>query len=369
MRSPTHQSSRLLQTGFSLVELMIALVIGSVMIAGAVYVYSQSRSTYTVNDSMARLQEEGRYALSMIEPDVQLAGYYGFTNSYDDVSLVIGAVATPTIQMQQQDAAVAGLNASINRCGRNYAVDLMMTIQGSNNSFVLGPAAAAPGGGSGCATMTPTATADTFTIRRMGTVNVPAQANRLQAYINRLQPTNQQLFVSGVAPGAVVAGLREVRDMIVKIYYVSQDSDGRPGFPSLRVISLGAGEAFTDQELVPGVEDLQVQFGVDTGDYNNDGVIDTDADNNGIPDNVNGIATRYVNANSPILLPPPAGVSAQIVTVRIWLRLRAEQPEPAFIDNRNYVYADQNYTPAAAEQGFRRLLVTRTIFLRNARTL
>jgi hypothetical protein len=137
----------------------------------------------------------------------------------------------------------------------------------------------------------------------------------------------------------------------------------------LRVVSLGAGEAFTDQELVPGVEDMQVQFGVDTGDYNNDGVLDTDLDNNGIPDNVNGIATRYVNANSPILQPPPAGISAQIVTIRIWLRLRTEQVETAFVDNRNYVYADQNYTPAVADQGYRRLLVTRTIYLRNARTL
>jgi type IV pilus assembly protein PilW len=369
MRALTRQSSRLLQAGFSLVELMIALVIGSVMIAGAVYVYSQSRSTYTVNDSMARLQEEGRYALSMMEPDIQLAGYYGYTNAYDDVQLVVGGVSTPAIQMQQQDPAVGGLSASIQRCGRNYAVDFMATMQGSNNGFVLGPGASAPGGGSGCATMTPAAAADTFTVRRIGTVSVAPQANMLQAYINRLQPTNQQLFVNGVAPGTIAAGLREVHNVVVKVYYVSQDSDGRPGFPSLRVISLGAGEAFTDQELVPGVEDMQVQFGVDTGDYNNDGVIDTDLDSNGIPDNVNGIATRYVNPNSPILQPPPAGISAQIVTVRIWLRLRAEQPETAFIDNRNYVYADQNYTPPAAVQGFRRLLVTRTIYLRNARTL
>ena len=84
----------------------------------------------------------------------------------------------------------------------------------------------------------------------------------------------------------------------------------------MRVISLGAGEAFTDQELVPGVEDLQVQFGIDTGDYDNDGTIDRDLNGNGIPDGANGIATRYVNPNDLILGPPPAGRSAQIVTVR-----------------------------------------------------
>ena len=59
--------------------------------------------------------------------------------------------------------------------------------------------------------------------------------------INRLQPDNQQMFVNGVAPGAIVVSMREVRDLIVRAYYISQDSDGRPGFPSLRVISLGAG--------------------------------------------------------------------------------------------------------------------------------
>jgi hypothetical protein len=153
-----------------------------------------------------------------MEPDIQLAGYYGYTNAYDDVQLVVGGVSTPAIQMQQQDPAVAGLNASINRCGRNYAVDFMATMQGSNNSFVLGPGASAPGGGSGCATMTPAAAADTFTIRRISTVSVAPQANVLQAYINRLQPTNQQLFVSGIAPGTIAAGLREVHNVVVRVY-------------------------------------------------------------------------------------------------------------------------------------------------------
>lgn len=375
MRPVTQSLERHRATGFSLVELMIALTIGSVMIAGAVYVYSQSRSTYTVNDSMARLQEEGRYAMSIIEPDIQLAGYYGYSNSYDDVQLVVGGVSTPVIRIQQQDAAAGGLAGSIGSCGTNFAVDLMATVQGSNNSFVLGPGAAAPGAGSGCATGNPypagVTSPDTLTIRRFSSNTTAPQANRLQAYIDRLQPTNQQMFVNGVAPGAIVAGMREVRDVIVRSYYISQDSDGRAGFPSLRMISLDAAQSFTDTEVMPGVEDLQVQFGVDTGDYDNNGVIDEDLDGNGIPDGANGIVTRYVNPNSAILQPPPApgGISAQIVTVRIWLRLRAEQPEVGFVDTRNYVYADRNYTPAAAEQNFRRLLVTRTIYLRNARTL
>ena len=86
----TRPSSREFR-GLSLVELLVALAIGSVLIVGAVTVYSNSRSTYAVNESIARLQERGRYVMSVIEPDIELAGYYGYTNLPDTLRLVNGA--------------------------------------------------------------------------------------------------------------------------------------------------------------------------------------------------------------------------------------------------------------------------------------
>jgi carbamoyl-phosphate synthase large subunit len=59
----------------------------------------------------------------------------------------------------------------------------------------------------------------------------------------------------------------------------------------------------------------------------------------------------------------------QVVSVRVWLRLRGEQPEPQIDDNRTYRYADVEYTPVGDERRFRRMLVSRTITLRNSRTL
>ena len=113
---------------------------------------------------------------------------------------------------------------------------------------------------------------------------------------------------------------------------------------------------------MPGVEDLQVQFGIDTGDYDGDGLIDPglDEDANGIPDAPNGIATRYVNPNFLNLN------RFQVVSVRIWLLLRAENIETGFTNNGPYQYAGKNVVPA---DNFRRVLVSRTIQLRNARTL
>jgi type IV pilus assembly protein PilW len=154
--------------------------------------------------------------------------------------------------------------------------------------------------------------------------------------------------------------------MVVRTYYVANNSD--PSFigtPSLRVKTLTQGDTgpeFVDEEVMRGVEDLQVQFGIDTGDYDGNGVIDAglDEDGNGIPDAPNGIATRYVNPNAV-----PAGF--QIVSVRLWVMVRAEQEEQGFVDTKTYNYGDRvNVRPA---DKFRRVLFSRTIQLRNARTL
>ena len=153
----------------------------------------------------------------------------------------------------------------------------------------------------------------------------------------------------------------------MRSYYVSRDSVGNAGLPALRVKSLtsvGGAPQFVDTEVMPAVEDLQVQFGIDTGDYNSDGVVDAVADVNGdgIPES-DGRATRYVSPDFPGL------DRLQVVSVRLWIRVRAEQREPGFVDGRTYNYADVTYTPAGAARNFRRVVMSRTISLRNARTI
>jgi type IV pilus assembly protein PilW len=73
-----------------------------------------------------------------------------------------------------------------------------------------------------------------------------------------------------------------------------------------------------------------------------------------------GVPTRYVNPGDPLLN------TALVVTARVWLLVRAENPEVGFVDSRTYNYADVvNYQP---NDGFRRLLVSRTIQVRNTQT-
>lgn len=364
------------EAGLSLVELMVALVIGSLLIIGAVTVYANSRSTYAVNEAVARLQEQGRYVFSVVEPDVELAGYYGFTNAPDTLRLVRGsapetvlATAAALRQAPLPPAApepvpAPGIAAAGLACGTNFALDVLRPVQGSNDGFELGPDATADCAPYGAGAV---AGSDTLTLRRASTEAVAATDGRIQIFASRLSSQKSQLlFADGVEPGAIDDDHR-IHDLLVRTFYVSQDSVDRPGFPSLRMKALtstGGEPAFVDSEVLPGVEDLQVQFGIDTGDYDGDGVIDpgVDANEDGIPES-DGRATRYVNADFPGL------DRAQVVSVRVWLRLRGEQPEPQIDDQRTYRYADVEYTPAGEARRYRRMLVSRTIMLRNARTL
>jgi type IV pilus assembly protein PilW len=159
----------------------------------------------------------------------------------------------------------------------------------------------------------------------------------------------------------------EIHDFVVRAYYVARDSVGQRDFPALRVKSLtrsGAGASFDEDEVMPGVEDLQVQFGIDTdtGDRDNDGTPDgaVAAGSEGAPD-ASGQATRYVN---PDFVDLPR---VQVVAVRVWLRIRADEPEVGFDDAQTYRYADVVYTPGGAERRFRRVLMSRTVAVRNAR--
>lgn len=72
------------QLGFSMVELMVAMVIQFILLAGMVFVYSNSRVMFTVNEQLSRVQENGRYLTDALLHDIRMAGYSG-CRSIDEV--------------------------------------------------------------------------------------------------------------------------------------------------------------------------------------------------------------------------------------------------------------------------------------------
>jgi hypothetical protein len=101
--------------------------------------------------------------------------------------------------------------------------------------------------------------ADTLVLRHAAPEGGRAQAGRLQLETNLRAAA---LAANGVA--TLGAGARW-HDLEVGVYYVSRDSTGRRGWPSLRRKRLvgGTRPAFQDEELVSGIADLQVSIGLD----------------------------------------------------------------------------------------------------------
>jgi type IV pilus assembly protein PilW len=69
--------NRQLQLGFSVIELMIAMALSMVLMAGVLSIFASSKLTYLTNEKTSRVQEGGRMALDMIMRDIRSAGYVG----------------------------------------------------------------------------------------------------------------------------------------------------------------------------------------------------------------------------------------------------------------------------------------------------
>lgn len=316
--------------GFSLIELMVALVIGSVLIVGAVSVYIQSRSSFATNEAVARLQENGRYAFAMLEPDLRMSRFWGRTSRTNFV----------TNRARPVDPIPAGLGVA-NDCTQNWSINLSTSFEATNGGVPFA-----------CPSMAPVQpNSDFFAVRHASVNPTPPTPGRLQVQSDRMIAA---MFANGLPPA--MPPTSTTHDLIVNGYYVSPQSRLGANVPSLRRQTLVAGPGgapqLQDQEVIPGVQDMQIRLGIDT-------------DPIGSPNR--GTADRYSDPGDPILNPasPFFNPNAQVVAVQVWLLIRSERPEIGHNDGAVYQYADQNVGPF--NDNMRRLLVTKTINLRNVR--
>ena len=322
----------------SLAELLIALTIGLLLLGGTISVHLKSRDAHAALETTARLQEVGRYALAVIESDVRMSGFLGLMSRPELVTNLGGPVTDP-----------AGAPVALRGCTEAWATDLARHLHGwdhADGAWPLGEPCRPSGRWK--------ASSDGLIVRRASAERIAQSAAGLREFNRHVlivsSRTAGQVFV-GDAAGTIpadyaqsdppdAAPLADTRRLLVNAYYVSADSSEARGHPSLRRKRLVAGPAVQDEEIMPGVEDLQVQYGLDT---------DGDAS-----------ADRYVNAGEP-------EPGAAIVSARIWLRIRAADRDVSWQDTNRYAYANQDERVAPNERQFRRIVVSRTITLRNGR--
>jgi type IV pilus assembly protein PilW len=320
------------QHGMTLIELMVALAIGAFLMIGAITVFVQSRMTFRVTESVSRLQENARFALDSLEPDIRMAHYWGLTSR---TYMVQG-------RLSPEDAASIGNQ----ECAVNWAINLDEAVEGTNNDYTWDCDAQG----------TAQANSDTLVVRRASEDPVTGALTAGGLYIQSSRAQLSQLFEGTIVPGGFSAATSATHRLLASLYYVDETSSVA-GMPSLRRKWLENDGDLADEELVVGVEDMQIEFG-----------IDSDVPGTAVTPNPNrGSIDRYVNPDDPLIDPTHADfdANAEVLAVRIWLRLRGERVENGLTDATEYEYADQDF--GAFDDGLRRVLVSKTIYLRNAR--
>ena len=319
------------QTGLTLVELMVALAIGSFLMVGAVQIYNQSRQAFVINESIARVQETAQFAMDTIEADLRMASNWGRNSR--------GLAVEGRSIVGDPDPSGLALPAGALVCGADWALDLAQPIDGDNNAYAL--ACATTGGAQ--------PNSDVITVRRASVQAVALQAGRLQIQSTRIQG---KLFSDGAIPGDYSVADSATHNLIVTSYYVSTTSTLINGVPTLRrhrLVGGGVGgPTIIDEEVAPGVENIQLQLG-----------IDVDEDNT---------VDRYVNPGDPIYDPAAVGFipGARVITARIWMIVRGIDIEMGVQDQNDYRPGD--VVLGVPADNFRRMQVSKTILLRNART-
>ncbi len=337
--------------GFSLVELMIAMVIGLVLIAGIVQVFVASRSTYAVADGLARLQENGRFAIGFLTHDLRVSGQTGCArcNINSFLNPANGGNATPfnvnspisgfeytntdpangdsyTITSMDPSSASAAqwtdgtqnLNAVLPQLAGNVVAgtDVLflrgmrslpnLTLQNNNNLTTASlNFTSATGLGQGQIVMVANAgTADLF----QNTQNASATATSRSSGCGGDTPCN----INPNNPWSSVWNSNAtVYALMSKAYYIGAadaDGDGTPETPGLWEIDFSSGTSNAQtRELLRGVENMQVLYGVDT-----------------IPDPTRR-ADQYVSADN---VTSTANGWQDVVAVRVALLVRTNEEIP-----------------------------------------
>ena len=271
------------QLGITLIELMIALVIGLLATGAMLKVYVDSSRLYRFNESLARIQENGRFGLEFIRRDARMAGFWGCNSAVDPVNQLTPDTTLPDILLN-------GYVTGINDDGPNGS-DSITFAQAASSSIEVTDEEGI-GSASSASSLVPAeeyraweADRELLIITDCVTADIfqyNSETELSKTYAAKSRIYRVQRIKYFIAPGADP----------------EQDSLHKLTCPALGDCT-GEGD-----EIVEGIENMQILFGDDI-DANDDG---TDGD---------GTANRY--------LPPKApGLDMdKVISVRIFLLARS----------------------------------------------
>jgi len=75
------------QRGLSLVELMIAITLGLILLTGVMEVFLSSKNIFSSQQALSRIQESGRMAVEFMSRDIRMAGFMGCASRSETIKV------------------------------------------------------------------------------------------------------------------------------------------------------------------------------------------------------------------------------------------------------------------------------------------
>jgi len=366
------------QQAFTLVEIMIALLLGLVLTGGAIQIFVSNRATYAFNEGLSRVQENGRFALDTLGFGARMAGYFGCLSA-SEITIYNNLNAATTLPFNFE-VGVTGFEAD-----------------GTAQGDAFAPASSDPANSGTAADWDPSLPAgvlnnvipgsDVLVIRNVSPTShalLDTFNNATQVFVGAV-PTDYEVGDIGIvsncqkasifqitnianspvgpipriivshagagAPGNATAAWGTDQDYAAGaqlmrgetwIYYVGARAGGGP--PALfqrrlQTTSATTTSALVAEELVEAVDTMQILYGIDDA-------LDGDLDDYDTADEVEA-----------------DGAWAQVVTVRIALLMRSPEEYGTEFDTQEYLVNEVTFDPVDDRRV--RQVFTTTVAIRN----
>lgn len=291
----TETAPRRRQHGVTLVELLVALLLGLLLTAGMIQVFIGNRATYEFNDSLSRIQENARFTLDHIAYNARMAGYSGCLSDVVIYNNLDGAANdfrddiengiqghdangtadddtydpgsdplpgwTPALPAELVGRVLAGSDVLIVRSIGGSAISLVSPFTNASQLFVDPSHNFLTGE---ILVVSDCQKASIFQVTNVDATGI----NIVHSNDNSFTPGNTSPNWDPEQDYGLGAELARLQTFA---FYVGVGADGRPALFQLRLRAVGNTSDFAAEELSGGIETMQVRYGIDN---DNDGAID-----------------------------------------------------------------------------------------------
>ncbi|WP_421327497.1 PilW family protein [Aeromonas veronii] len=318
--------------GFTLVEWLVAMLLGLFLLAGVFTVFVMSRSSSEDAFDQSELQENGRLAIRLISQDIKWAGFFG---AYTGQSTQVGSslsLSTGTTILSASD------------CLDERSVGSLPSPLGPIRGLWVSRVSVSKGlSGFTCIDANDrVANSDVISIKRLVGRPIPASegldTNRFYMATN----SQEARVIKGSETRPLFGANNEsqIWEYQHYIYYLSQED----GIPVLRkrYLTVNGGSALIGGAMAEGVEHMVLMYGVD---------------DSLVPD---GRIDRYMSTDQ---MTTQRWNEGRVLGARLFLLIRAARESSRYKNNNSYQLG--NITVNGGGDGYRRLLLESSIALRN----